>query len=124
MKYIITESRLEETITNYLYELFDVDNIHYTVPYEYDDETGEEGDDNTRMEFYMGDYENDDTCFRWYDCEYFNPGSYARDICPTVTVEYNEIAMISKILSNFFMVCSNQTTNIQHFRQPPKQQRP
>jgi hypothetical protein len=40
MKYIISESKLEKTITNYLDVLFDVDNIHYTVPYEYDDETG------------------------------------------------------------------------------------
>lgn len=89
MKYIITESKLEETITNYLYELFDVDNINYTVPYEYNDETGEEGDDDTRMEFYIGDYENDDTCFRWYACEYFTPFSHASTICPTVSLEYD-----------------------------------
>jgi hypothetical protein len=68
------------------------------VPYEYDDETGEEGDDMTRMEFYIGDYENDDTCFRWYDCEYFNPDSYARDICPTVTVEVK----YENILNGYF----------------------
>ena len=88
MKYVITESRLEETITNYFDEIFDVDNIHYTVPYEYNDDTGEEGDDDTRMEFYIGDYENDDTCFRWYSCDYFTPDSYAKDICPTVSLEY------------------------------------
>jgi len=98
MKYIISESKLEKTITNYLDLLFDVDNIHYTVPYEYNDETGEEGDDLTRMEFYIGDYENDDTCFRWYDCEYFSPGSYVRDICPTVTVEYK----YENILNGYF----------------------
>jgi len=98
MKYVITESRLEETITNYFDEIFDVDNIHYTVPYEYNDDTGEEGDDDTRMEFYIGDYENDDTCFRWYDCEYFNSNSYAKDICPTVTVEYK----YENILNGYF----------------------
>ena len=87
MKYVITESRLEETITNYFDEIFDVDNIHYTVPYEYNDDTGEEGDDDTRMEFYIGDYENDDTCFRYYTCEYFTRDSYARGICPTVSLE-------------------------------------
>lgn len=97
-KYGINESKLDEFITNYLYELFDVDNINYTVPYEYNDETGEEGDDDTRMEFYIGDYENDDTCFRWYDCEYFNSNSYAKDICPTVTVEYK----YENILNGYF----------------------
>jgi hypothetical protein len=64
MKYIISESRLDETITNYLDGLFNVDNIYSTYPYEYDDETGEEGDDETRIEFYIGDYENDDTCYK------------------------------------------------------------
>jgi len=88
MKYIITESRLEETITNYLEELFDVDNINYTVPYEYNDDTGEEYDDDTRMEFYIGDYGDDDTCFRYYFCEYFDEGSEARELCPIVNVEF------------------------------------
>jgi hypothetical protein len=74
MKYIITESRLEETITNYLDELFDVDNINYTVPYEYNDDTGEEYDD--------------DTCFRYYFWEYFDEGSEARELCPIVNVEF------------------------------------
>jgi len=88
MKYVITESRLDETITNYLYQIFDVENIHYTVPYEYDDETGEEGDDDTRMEFYIGDYENDDSCFKYYTCDYFDEGSNPKEICPIVGVDY------------------------------------
>lgn len=98
MKYYISESKLEKTINNYFNILFDVDNIHYTVPYEYDDETGEEYDDMTRMEFYIGDYENDDTCFRWYDCEYFDDGSYGKNICPVVTVEYK----YEQILNGYF----------------------
>jgi hypothetical protein len=89
MKYVITESRLEETITNYFDEIFDIDNIHYVNPLEYDDETGEEWDDDNRVLFYIGDYEGDDEgCFRWYSCGYFTPDSYAKDICPTVSLEY------------------------------------
>mgnify|MGYP000924348279 CR=1 FL=1 len=42
MKYIITESKLEESIVHYIDELFDVDDIHWTNPIEQDDETGEE----------------------------------------------------------------------------------
>jgi hypothetical protein len=88
-KYGLTESKLDKNIINYLDKLFDVDNIHYTVPYEYNDETGEEGDDDTRMEFYIGDYENDDTCFRWYDCTYFtNQSDSPNKLCPIVQVEY------------------------------------
>jgi len=119
MKYIISESKLEKTITNYLDVLFDVDNIHYTVPYEYDDETGEEYDDMNRMEFYIGDYENDDTCFRWYNCEYFDKGSYARYICPTVTVEYK----YETILNGYFGDMWKEPFRkwfIQNFEEPVK----
>lgn len=88
MKYVITESRLEETIMNYLDELFEVDNVNSTNPWEYNDETGEEWEDENRVEFYLGDYAEEETCFRWYDCEYFEEGGPARDICPTVSLEY------------------------------------
>jgi len=88
MKYIITESKLDQVITDYLNELFPLDNVHYTNPNEYDDETGEDYDDDTRVEFYLGDYEEENTIFRWYACEYFYPDSYAQTICPTVVVEH------------------------------------
>ena len=87
MKYIITESKLEETIMNYFDELFDIHNIHWSHPYEYDDETGEEGDDKNRILFYS-EGDEDGERFRWYGCEYFSYGSPAKDICPTVSVEY------------------------------------
>lgn len=89
MKYVISESRLEETITNYLDQLFDVNNINSTNPLEYDDDTEEEWEDENRIEFYIGDYGDEETCFRWYDCEYFAPNSYEREICPSVSLEYD-----------------------------------
>ena len=88
MRYIITESKLDQIITDYLNDLFSLDNVHHTNPTEYDDETGENYDDDTRVEFYLGDYENEDTIFKWYDCEYFYPDSQAQTICPTVVVEH------------------------------------
>jgi hypothetical protein len=89
MKYVITESKLEQTIINYLNELFDVDNIHSLNPYEYDDETGEEYDDDTRVVFYIGDYEDgDNDIFKWYDCEYFYENSEPRNRCPLVVIEH------------------------------------
>jgi hypothetical protein len=88
MKYLITESKLEETITNYLDSIFDVDDINWTHPPEYDEETGEEWDDNNRIVFYIGDYEGEDEgCFYWYDCDYFNPNSPASEKCPMVNLE-------------------------------------
>lgn len=88
MKYIITESRLESAIMEYLNKVFPLDNVFSTSPTEYDYETGENYDDDTRVEFYLGDYENEDTIFRWYDCEYFYENSDPRERCPIVTVEH------------------------------------
>ena len=85
---VITESKLEKTIIEYINEMFDVDDIHYINPLEYDDETGEEWDDDNRVLFYIGDYQGEDEgCFRWYGCEYFDPNSPASEICPTVSLE-------------------------------------
>ena len=67
MKYIITESKLEETIINYLYELFPVDNINSINPLDSNYDDNEEWEDETRVEFYIGDYGDEYTCFRWYD---------------------------------------------------------
>ena len=88
MKYIISESRLEESILHYINELFDVNEIHINNPLEYDDETGEEWEDTNRLQFYIGDYNGEDEgCFFWYDCDYFNPNSASSEKCPIVTVE-------------------------------------
>ena len=88
MKYIITESRLDDIVIEYLNGMFDVSDVHSTNPTEYDNETGENYDDDTRVEFYLGDYEDENTIFKWYDCEYFYPDSPAQNICPTVVVEH------------------------------------
>jgi hypothetical protein len=90
MKYVITESKLNQVITDYLNEIFPLDNVHYTNPTDYDDETGENYDDDTRVEFYLGEeYEDGETTiFKWYDCKYFYPDSHAQTICPKVVVEH------------------------------------
>ena len=88
MKYLITESKLEESILYYIDELFDITDINWTNPPEYDEETGEEWDDDNRVVFYIGDYEGaDEGCFYWYSCDYFNPNSPASEKCPMVSVE-------------------------------------
>jgi len=85
----INESKLDEKINEYFYELFDVDEIKKANPYDIlNHDTGEEGEDPNRIVFYTEEYYEDSTCFRWYDCEYFNEESPAQEICPTVTIEY------------------------------------
>jgi hypothetical protein len=66
MKYIITESKLNETIKNYLNSVFPVDEMHWT-PY-IDDDLNEM---DSAMVFYIGDYDEDETVFRWYDEGYW-----------------------------------------------------
>jgi hypothetical protein len=102
MRYVITESKLDEAITDYLDEMFDVDNIHHTSPLEYDDETGEEWEDENRIEFYVGDYGDLDTCFEWYDCYYFIEGSYGRKICPMVRVENPYLQSLNGYFGNLW----------------------
>jgi len=102
MRYIITESRIEEAVTDYLDELFDIENLNWTHPYYYHDETGEEGEYEDRIEFYIGDYSDLDTCFKWYDCDYFIEGSYGRKICPMVSIEPEYIRVLNGYFGNLW----------------------
>lgn len=102
MKYLITESKLEETIMNYFDELFDIQELNWTHPYEYDDEAGEEGDDENRIEFYKGDYSDMDTCFRYYKCGYFNANSPSQEICPEVSVEHPYSSTLTGYFGNMW----------------------
>jgi outer membrane lipoprotein-sorting protein len=72
MKYIITESKLEEIIVNYLNKMYDVNNINWKYPLENDEETDDWEEDPNRRYFYKGDDEYDDRIFLWYDKEYWN----------------------------------------------------
>lgn len=95
MKYLITESKLESAIINYLDEIFPVEDMNQIHPYEYNDETGEEGEDEYRREFYLGDYDDgDNTCFKWYDCRYFY---WWEDKvgCPIVQIETQYLSLLN-----------------------------
>ena len=64
MKYFITESKLENTIYTYINDLFG--DLHFTA---YEDDDGNEMD--SALEFYFGDYEDDEHAFYWYDSNFF-----------------------------------------------------
>lgn len=72
MKYIITESKLEEIIVNYLNNMYDVNDISWKYPLENDEETDDWEEDPNRLHFYKGDDEYDDRIFLWYDKDYWN----------------------------------------------------
>ena len=91
MKFIITESQLDSYVIKTLNEMFPSEEIHWMSPYEYDDETGEEGEDECRVMFYLGDYEEDEYIFKWYDDCYWNTDTWQGEIqykrSPIVEVE-------------------------------------
>lgn len=95
---VIQESKLDNQITHYIDELFDVNDINWTYRVEYDDD-GYEYEDSNQIEFYVGDYQGEDEgCFYWYGCDYFNPNSKARDLCPLVNLE----VIYKKQLNGYF----------------------
>ena len=100
MKYIISESRLQDAIYEYIDSMFDFSNINWTHPYDVDYETGEEGENPNLIEFYNGAYSDEDILFRYYECDYYNEDSYARTICPTVTLEYPYEQRLNSVFGN------------------------
>jgi hypothetical protein len=80
MKYLIKESQLDVAIKRQLDIMFDVSNIHWTHPLDNDDETEEEFEDPNRIQFYFGDYGDEDSVFLWYGKEYWdeNPDNYIK----------------------------------------------
>lgn len=87
MKYIITESKLDTAITNYLDSMFDVKNIKVIHPVEDDDIDGNLYEDFNRAVFYVGEnYFDGEECFRWYGKHYFERNSNMSDKCPVVDI--------------------------------------
>jgi hypothetical protein len=72
MKIIIEESRLEKFMVEYFYRLFDVAEMNWRHPWEYDMETNKEYKDQTRTVFFHGSEFDDDVVFRYYNKGYFN----------------------------------------------------
>ena len=66
MKYIITENRLNNFIIQYIEKKYPVRDINYT---EGEDDYG--NPDDSAYEFYFGDYDDNETIFRWYGKEYW-----------------------------------------------------
>jgi hypothetical protein len=67
MKIIITESKLNQAVIDYLNDTYDTNNIGWSYAI---DDWGNEVD--YAIEFYEGDYEEgDNTVFRWYGEDYW-----------------------------------------------------
>jgi hypothetical protein len=103
MKYIITESKLNEYILSVIEEMFPVDDINYTEAYDDDGNP-----DDTAYVFYLGDYENDEVIFRWYSKDYWDgpdesTGDYRIRQSPLLVFEdYNTFYEINSMFQNLW----------------------
>ena len=86
MKYIITESKLNQVIYDYLDEMFPKELVLSASPYSFDDD-GNEYIDKCGINFYFED-EVDNGIFRWYDkcywSEEYKQGKINRENSPMV----------------------------------------
>ena len=80
MKYLITESKLERAVINYINELFPEDNLH--LQYMMDDDGEIEA-----MKVYLGNSDDDLMCFAWYGAEYFHGRTSYREKSPMVMID-------------------------------------
>lgn len=95
MKYVITESKLNGVIIEYLDELYDISDINSVNPYQYDDDTGEEWEDDNIIDFYKGDYDSN-FLFRWIGPEYYD--DEFREEAPVLQVHDEQ----GKTLNSYF----------------------
>lgn len=66
MKFIISENKIYDLVVKYLDSMFDVDKIGWIYGA---DDMGNDVD--YAAEFYIGDYGDDETIFRWYGNDYW-----------------------------------------------------
>jgi hypothetical protein len=66
MKFIISEDRIYDLVMKHINSMFDVDNIHWINGA---DDFGNEVD--YAISFYLGDYDDDENLFRWYNEDYW-----------------------------------------------------
>jgi hypothetical protein len=69
MKYIINESKVSDSIYNFIDKMFDTDYINYFHP---EDDYGDGNDDPNSCVFYFNDYGDEDSVFKWYGKEYWS----------------------------------------------------
>jgi hypothetical protein len=81
--------------------MFDVEDINWTHPYEYDDE-GNEYEDPNRILFYFGDYGDDDVVFHWYGRDYWGYTTHLpyRENSPIVEIEDPFLTRLNGLFGN------------------------
>ena len=102
MRYIISESRLNDAMVKLFNQYINVDEVKYYHPVE-ETEDGEEYEDLNRAVFYVGDVELDDAeIFRYYDCDYFDTQAQIRRKCPLLSLDYQLINTFNDLFGDLW----------------------
>ena len=88
MKYLIKESKFEKLVTDYINELFPIDKLNYSYPF---DDDGEE--DHNAMRFSLN--YSDEPCFRWYRSEYFYAHADIKNRAPVIVMGDNYLLSLN-----------------------------
>lgn len=87
MKYIISESKLDGLIYDYIDKLFSERQLNYGHPL-VGNQWGHDVENKHAYEFFFETGSSDeDVCFKWMDCGYFLHPSRMSNRCPMVVVE-------------------------------------
>ena len=87
MRYVISESRLERAMEKVFNQYINLDELKYYHPVE-ETEDGDEYEDTNRAVFYIGDMDDENEIFRYYECDYFYEDVRAiRERCPILSLD-------------------------------------
>jgi hypothetical protein len=102
MRYIISESKLNDAMIKLFNQYINVDEIKYYHPVE-ETEDGDEYEDLNRAIFYIGDVELDDSeIFRYYECDYFEPQAQIKTRCPLISLDYDIIDTFNDLFGDLW----------------------
>lgn len=98
MKYIISESRLNDAMLKVFNQYINLDELQYYHPVE-ETEDGEEYDDINRTAFYLGENPLDgDDILTYYECDYFDDDAVeAKQNCPMLVLNSNIVDTFDSI---------------------------
>lgn len=102
MRYVISESKLNDAMIKLFNQYINVDEIKYYHPVE-ETEDGDEYEDLNRAIFYVGDVELDDSeIFRYYECDYFEPQAQIKTRCPLISLDYDIIDTFNDLFGDLW----------------------
>jgi hypothetical protein len=104
MNYIVGNQQIENAIIKYIESVFNIENINWMHELVIDDEMNEYESENAIL-FYLGDFSDDETIFRWYGSGYWDEGHGAekwKKYSPLIQLELRYEKEFDSLFSNYW----------------------